>query len=109
LKGDPSKVGESYVFRARLPDGYSVPPHWHPTDENVTVISGIFMLGFGDRLDTTATRALVAGSYVLLPKNVPHYNFMKGETILQFRGIGPYDIQYVNPADDPSRPSSGIP
>jgi uncharacterized RmlC-like cupin family protein len=75
-------------------------------DENVTVISGVFMLGFGERFDTTATRPLTAGSYAMLPRNVPHYNVMKGETILQFHGIGPYDIQYVNPADDPSRKSA---
>lgn len=106
LEGDPSKPGIPYVFRARLPDGYSVPPHRHPMDENVTVISGVFMLGFGERFDRTATRPLTAGSYAMLPRNVPHYNVMKGETILQFHGIGPYDIQYVNPADDPSRKSA---
>src|SRR5688500_16363887 len=93
LLGDPSKPGVPYVFRANLPDGYSVPPHWHPMDEDVTVISGTFMLGFGERLDTAATRALGPGSYATLPKDVPHYNVMKGETILQLHGIGPYDIQ----------------
>jgi quercetin dioxygenase-like cupin family protein len=97
------------VFRAKLPDGYSVPPHWHPVDENVTVISGVFMLGFGERFDTAETRELRAGSYVMLPKRVPHYNVMKGETILQFHGIGPYDIQYVNPADDPSKAPTAEP
>jgi hypothetical protein len=102
LVGDPSKPGAPYVFRAKLPDGYSVLPHWHPMDENVTVISGTFMLGFGERLDKDATSALTAGSYALLPAKMPHYNVMKGETILQFHGIGPYDIQYVNPADDPA-------
>lgn len=106
LHGDPAKPGEPYVFRAKLPDGYSVPPHTHPMDENVTVISGVFMLGFGDRLDKATTRALTTGSYVMLPKDMPHYNVMRGETILQFHGIGPYDIRYVNPADDPSAGSA---
>jgi hypothetical protein len=106
LMGNPSQPGLPYVFRAKLPNGYSVPPHWHPMDENVTVISGIFMLGFGERFDKSATRALEAGSYAMLPKAVPHFNVMKGETILQFHGIGPYEIQYVNPADDPSRRST---
>ena len=105
--GDPSKPGVPYVFRVKSPDGYSVPPHWHPMDENVTVISGTLMLGFGERFDKAATRALPAGSYAMLPKDVPHYNMVKGETILQFHGIGPYDIQYVNPADDPSRKLAG--
>jgi hypothetical protein len=109
LHGDPSKPGEPYVFRAKLPDGYSVPPHTHPMDENVTVISGVFMLGFGERLDKATTRALTTGSYVMLPKQMPHYNVMRGETILQFHGIGPYDIRYVNPADDPSGASAARP
>jgi hypothetical protein len=80
-----SKPGELYVFRASLPDGYAVAPHTHPMDEHVTVIQGTMMLG------------------LTLPSNVPHFNRMKGETILQFHGIGPYDIIYVDAEDDPSR------
>jgi hypothetical protein len=103
LMGDPSKTGAPYVFRAKLPDGYSVPPHWHPVDENVTVISGVFMLGTGERFDRSRLRVLQAGSYVLLRAGEPHYNVVKGETILQFHGVGPYDITYVNPRDQPNR------
>lgn len=106
LVGDPN-AGEPYAFRAKLPDGYRVPPHWHPMDENVTVIKGVFSLGFGTRIDSMKMRDLPAGSYTVLPKEVPHYNIMKGETILQFHGIGPYDITYVSAADDPSRKSTG--
>jgi quercetin dioxygenase-like cupin family protein len=102
LVGDPSEPGEPYVFRAKLPDGYSVPPHWHPMDENVTVIQGVFLLGCGERIEKTTLQELPAGSYAMLPKQVPHYNVMRGETILQFHGIGPYDIIYVDPADDPT-------
>jgi quercetin dioxygenase-like cupin family protein len=101
--GDRTKPGELYVFRAKLPDGYSVPPHTHPMDEHVTVLQGMMTLGFGERRDETQMRELPPGSYVTLPAGVPHYNRMRGETILQFHGIGPYDIDYLNPADDPSR------
>ena len=105
LSGNPSVPGELYVFRVKLPDGFSVPPHWHPMDENVTVLKGTMMLGFGERFDAAAFRDLPAGTYATLPKEQPHFNRMKGETILQFHGIGPYDIVYVNAADDPSRSS----
>lgn len=101
--GDRTKPGELYVFRAKLPDGYTVPPHTHPMDEHVTVLQGMMTLGFGEHRDETRMRELPAGSYVTLPSGVPHYNRMRGETILQFHGIGPYDINYVDPADDPSR------
>jgi hypothetical protein len=105
--GDPSRPGEPYVFRARLPDGYSVPPHWHPMDEHVTVIKGVLTLGYGNSIDSAAMHELPAGSYALLPSRMPHHNRMKGETILQFHGIGPYDITYVDPADDPGTSSAG--
>lgn len=103
LEGDRSKPGVAYTFRARLPDGYSVPPHWHSMDENITVIQGVFGLGLGEKFDRSAIRELPAGSYVMMPKGEPHFNLVRGETILQFHGIGPYDINYVNPTDDPSR------
>ena len=99
----PIQTRSSHVFRARLPDGYSVAPHWHPMDENVTVISGVFRVGLGDKFDEHALRDLPAGSYAMLPSGLPHYNRIKGETVLQFHGTGPYDINYVNPADDPSK------
>ena len=107
LAGDPSRPGHPYVFRVRLPDGYSVPPHSHPMDENVTVIQGVFRLGFGTRFDRGAMHELTAGAYAMLPEGLAHYNEVKGETILQFHGLGPYDVTYVNAADDPSRTSSG--
>lgn len=103
LEGDRSKPGMPYTFRAKLPDGYSVPPHWHSMDENITVIKGVFGIGFGEKFDKAAIRDLPAGSYIMMPKGERHYNVIKGETILQFHGIGPYDINYVNPDDDPSR------
>ena len=103
ILGDRTQPGQLYVFRAKLPDGYSVPPHTHPMDEHVTVLQGTMLLGFGETRDESEMRVLPAGSFVTLPSTVPHYNRMRGETILQFHGIGPYDINYVDPADDPSR------
>ena len=106
LAGDPSRPGDPYVFCVRLQDGYSVPPHSHPMDENVAVIQGVFRLGFGTRFDRGAMHELTAGAYAMLPEGLAH-NEVKGETILQFHGLGPDDITYVNAADDPSRTSSG--
>ena len=102
ISGGPSKRGEPYVFRARLSGGCRVPPHWHPMDEHVTVIQGVLRLGFGTTFDAGATRELPAGSHAMLPKNASHWSVMKGEAILQFHGIGPYDVAYVNAADEAS-------
>ncbi len=100
LDGDPSKPG-SFVIRAKLPDGYKVPPHWHPSDEHVSVISGTFLIGIGDTWDDKKITALDAGGYAKLPKNHHHYAGAKGETIIQIHAVGPFAITYLNPDDDP--------
>ena len=102
LSGDPSKPAP-FVIRAKLPDGYKVPPHWHPTDENVTVIEGTFMAGKGDKFNADASEALPAGSFVKMPKEMHHFAWAKGETIVQVHGTGPFEINYVNAADDPRK------
>ena len=101
ISGDPSKA-VPYVIRAKLPDGYKVPPHWHSTDENVTVIKGTLMMGKGEKFNDDA-EALPAGSFMRMPKERRHFAWAKGETIIQVHGIGPFDITYVNADDDPRK------
>lgn len=103
LVGDPTKAGVPYVLRAKLPDGYKVPPHWHPADENITVLRGALLVGKGEKLDPAATEELPAGSFCHLPKGTRHYAVAKGETTIQTHGVGPFDINYVNPADNPRK------
>ena len=100
LMGDPGKAAP-YVLRVQLPDGYKVPPHWHPTAENVTVMSGTLMIGKGEKFDADACKALPAGSFMSMPTKMRHFAWAKGETTIQVHGIGPFDINYINPADDP--------
>lgn len=102
LVGDPGKP-MPYVIRVQLPDGYKVPPHWHPTDENVTVLKGTLMVGKGDKFSAKDSEALPAGSFMRMPKEMRHFAVAKGETILQLHGIGPFEINYVNAADDPRK------
>jgi quercetin dioxygenase-like cupin family protein len=100
LEGDPAKEGP-FVFRVKVPDGYRVPPHTHPKTERVTVISGTFNIGMGDKFDETTTKPMEAGSYGYWAAGMKHFVWTKGETVLQFHGSGPWSIQYVNPQDDP--------
>ncbi|HEV8239756.1 MAG TPA: cupin domain-containing protein [Thermoanaerobaculia bacterium] len=101
LLGDPSKDGP-FVIRLSAPDGYKIPPHFHPTTENVTVISGIFHVGTGDKLDTMKADKLGAGGFVSLPAGMHHYAWTEGPTVVQVHGTGPFALTYVNPADAPS-------
>ncbi len=100
LEGDPSKEGP-FVFRVKVPDGYRIPVHMHPKTERVTVISGTFNIGMGDKFDEKATDAMPAGTYGYWEAGMKHYVWIKGETVVQFHGIGPWSIQYVNPEEDP--------
>lgn len=100
LSGDPEKPGP-FVLRIKSPAGAKVPPHWHPTDEHVTVISGTFAMGMGDTFDAKALKSVPAGSYVLLPREMRHFGFSKTATVIQVHGTGPFQINFVNPADDP--------
>lgn len=102
LAGDPSKAGP-FVVRIKAPDGYRIMPHWHPAGEYVTVISGEFHVGMGDKFDESSMQTLPAGSVAAVPAHHNHYAMTKGETEIQVNSIGPFKLVYVNPADDPSK------
>lgn len=102
LEGDPAKPGP-FVFRVKVPDGYRIPPHTHPKPERVTVISGTFNLGMGDTFDAMKVEAMPAGTYGTWPPGMKHFVSVKGETVVQFHGDGPWTIEYVHPADDPRK------
>lgn len=103
LDGDPGKAGMPFVLRAKLPDGYKIMPHWHPTDETVTVISGAFQVGMGDTWSDSSLKELKAGDYGRMGKTMRHFAQAKGDTVIQVGGMGPFAITYVNPKDDPRK------
>jgi hypothetical protein len=102
LAGDPGKAGP-YTIRIKAPDGFKVPAHWHPADENLTIISGEFHLGVGDKMDEGQAKAMTAGSFGVMPARMHHYAWTKGETEVQVHGTGPFKLIYVNPSDDPTK------
>ena len=100
LFGDPAKEG-LFALRLKLPEGYSVPPHTHPVDEVVTVISGTFSMGMGETADQSKAQPLPAGSFFALPPGMAHHVFIDEDTVIQISTNGPWDLNYVNPKDDP--------
>jgi hypothetical protein len=103
LEGDPSASTGDYTIRLKMPDGYRIAPHWHPSRENVTVISGTFKVGMGDQFDTSKMGAFPAGSFAYMDPDMHHYAMASGEVVVQVHGKSPLQINYVNPADDPSK------
>lgn len=102
LKGDPTKEG-MYVVRLKVPAGFKIPAHTHPNDENVTVLSGSFNIGTGDKLDERNGERIKAGGYSYVAKGMTHYAWFTEDTVIQLHGLGPQGITYVNPADDPRK------
>jgi len=102
ISGDPGKAG-IFVVRLKMPAGYKIMPHWHPTDEHVTVLAGTFALGMGEKLDDAAAKDLPPGGYALLPAEMRHFAIAKTAATVQVHGNGPFALTYVNPADDPSK------
>jgi quercetin dioxygenase-like cupin family protein len=100
LEGDATKEGP-FVVRLQFPDGYHIPPHTHPKTERVTVISGTMLLAMGENLNRGAAKTLSAGTYAFWPAGMKHTAWFQGETVIQLHGIGPWQINYLNPADDP--------
>jgi quercetin dioxygenase-like cupin family protein len=102
LAGDPASTGV-ITLRLKVPAGYTIAPHWHPTDEHVTVLSGSLSVGMGDKADIAVATTLSAGGYIVAPANMHHFAISKGGAILQVHLQGPFALTYVNPADDPQK------
>jgi quercetin dioxygenase-like cupin family protein len=100
IQGDPGKSG-LYTIRLRLPDHFKFPPHFHPTDEHVTVLAGTFLVGMGDTVNMRKAIRLTAGGFITAPAEAHHWATARGVTVLQVSGEGPFAITYVNENDDP--------
>jgi quercetin dioxygenase-like cupin family protein len=103
VQGNPSVAGEIFTVRLRFPNGYILPPHTHPTDEHVTVLRGTFSVGLGTVFSQDSLKALQPNEFITAPKNMAHFATARGITEVQVHAIGPFQLTYVNPADDPTK------
>ena len=101
VKGDPSKAGE-FTVRLKMPANYAVPPHHHPGDEVVRVMDGgTLSYGMGVKLDRSNVGSLTKGYHVTMAAGMNHYAFTSDPVEVQVTGMGPFEITYVDPKDDP--------
>jgi quercetin dioxygenase-like cupin family protein len=99
VNGDPSAEGTPFVLRLKCKAGTKIPAHWHPTDENVTVLQGAFQVGMGDKFDRTKLETMNPGTFVSMPKEMRHFALSKTATIVQVHAIGPFKVNWVNPSE----------
>jgi len=97
IQGNPAEAGP-YTLRLSFPSGYRFPAHWHPMAENLTVLSGTFQLATGDRVDDSKLKVYAAGDYVFMPATMPHFGSVRGLTVVQLHGEGPFKINLAGSA-----------
>ena len=102
VTGDPGKPAP-FMVELRMPDGYRLPPHFHPTDEVVEVKQGTFLYGMGDVFDVAKTKPMRVGEKGHIPAAMHHFATAQGPTIVAVSAMGPFAMTYVNPADDPQK------
>jgi quercetin dioxygenase-like cupin family protein len=102
ISGDPGKEG-LFTVELSFPDGYKIPPHFHPTDEVVTVREGTFLVGMGDKIDPKKTKAMESGDSATVAAGMHHFGLARGATVVAVKAQGPFAMTYVNPADDPTK------
>jgi anti-sigma factor ChrR (cupin superfamily) len=99
VSGDFNGDNAAFVLRIRCADGIKVPAHWHPTDENLTVLKGTFLVAAGETFDESKLQTMNVGNFVMMPKEMRHFALCKGETIVQIHGTGPFKVNWVNPSE----------
>ncbi|MEK2690829.1 cupin domain-containing protein [Bdellovibrio sp. GT3] len=99
MYGDPSVAGP-FGMRLKMPAKYMIPPHFHPQDENVTVISGTFSMATGSDVKSKLMK-LPPGSFARMKAGTHHFARAEKDAVVQLNGMGPWGITYINPSDDP--------
>ena len=99
VSGDMNADGTPFVLRLRCRAGTKIPAHWHPTEENVTVLKGVFQVGMGEKFDASGLQSMNLGDFGSIPKEMRHFAFSKTATVVQVNGMGPFKVNWVNPAD----------
>jgi mannose-6-phosphate isomerase-like protein (cupin superfamily) len=103
VSGNPDGKGGLYVLRIRSKGEVNVPPHWHVTEEHLTVLEGSFWMAQGDRFDAAKLHELKPGAHSVVPAGVRHFGIHKAGNLIEVFGVAPFVVKFVNPEDDPNR------
>jgi len=104
--GDLDKKGGLYVIRIRSKGEVKVPPHWHATDEHITVLEGSFSIGSGEQFDASKLQEMKVGAHAMMPAGVRHFSLTKADNVIELFGEAPFVVNFVNPEDDPRKAKS---
>ena len=100
VSGDPGNAVQ-FTVELAFPNGYKIPPHFHPTDETVKVKQGTLLVGMGDTFDASKAKPMKVGATGTIPAQAHHFAAARGATVITVSAMGPFAMTYVNAADDP--------
>ena len=100
VSGDPGKKGP-FTIELKFPADYAVPPHSHPTAEHVKVVSGEVHYAMSSKMDMAKAKTLKSGHSVDMKAKMNHWVHASAPATVQVHGMGPFQITYVDPKDDP--------
>jgi hypothetical protein len=104
IYGSPKEKGP-FIFRAKIPAGYKIPPHRHEDQRIVTVLQGTYWSGAGEKFEQDKLTKFTPGSFYITDAKSPHFAWAETDVIIQEMGAGPISnpIEYVDAADDPRK------
>lgn len=105
VSGDPGKAGP-FAVELAMPNGYKVPPHFHPSDERIEVRQGTLLVGMGDSVDAANMKPMKLGDTHTMPAGTHHFATARGATVIAVSAQGPFGMTYVHAADDPLKPAA---
>jgi hypothetical protein len=65
------------------------------------VLEGTVRLGMGREWNDDAMETLPTGSFFYMHPGMVHFVATDDDTVIQLNAVGPWEIHYINPSDDP--------
>jgi len=107
VEGDPDQ-DEPFTMRFKLPGKYRIEPHWTTREQRLTVLSGSIELALGERFDERKLKTYGEGSYLVIPARARYYLKCDRGSVLELRSQGPWEVNYVDRADDPREQAASL-
>ncbi len=94
LVGDSTSPTGLSAFRLRYPanvgkDSTAALVHFHMGTQQILVLKGTLVVGFGDQVNYASAKEYQAEGFVVIPSGRPHYHWTRGETEIQVSSLGP--------------------
>ena len=84
-----------FTVRFTVDAGFLMPPHTHPKDERVTIISGQVAVAFGMGATREEATVFGPGDYYVNKREEIHTVWADSTSVLQITGIGPWKADFV--------------